>query len=260
MVRGGPAATPTTRARRDRGRGRRRRGPGIRPAFGGVHEGCSGEVLANGSSLEILRIDHQFWRRQDPRPNHQPVRRGTVRQSAKQRQRRARAEVPDPERPRRWSWLKKAITVASLLCVVVGLLGASGMADAPAGGGTVPRPTWTRLIPATNPTARYYASTAYDPSMGRLVLFGGTHTGGNLADTWTWTAQRGRSSPRPPAPQPATWRRWPTTRPAVDRWSSSGAYYAPAPAATPGPGTATHLEAAHPGHQPHSQVRERRWA
>ncbi len=46
--------------------------------------------------------------------------------------------------------------------------------------------TWTKLSPATSPTARYGASMAYDPATGNMVLFGGAGKDGYLADTWTW--------------------------------------------------------------------------
>ena len=50
---------------------------------------------------------------------------------------------------------------------------------------TAPQANWTQLTPATKPPARAYASMAYDPGTGQLVLFGG-YDGGFLDDTWTW--------------------------------------------------------------------------
>ena len=55
--------------------------------------------------------------------------------------------------------------------------------------------TWTQQSPATSPPARYFASMAYDPATGHLVLFGGFQLGpggvytesGYLNDTWTWS-------------------------------------------------------------------------
>jgi hypothetical protein len=48
---------------------------------------------------------------------------------------------------------------------------------------------WTLATPAEHPTARVYASIAYDPIRGRVVLFGGCSDTGCttvLQDTWTW--------------------------------------------------------------------------
>jgi hypothetical protein len=41
---------------------------------------------------------------------------------------------------------------------------------------------WVQLTPATHPSARSGIAIAYDPVLGRTVLFGGLNTG----DTWTW--------------------------------------------------------------------------
>jgi Fibronectin type III domain/Galactose oxidase, central domain len=46
--------------------------------------------------------------------------------------------------------------------------------------------TWTKQTPATSPSVRYFASMAYDTSLGKPVLFGGYHPG-RLNDTWTWS-------------------------------------------------------------------------
>ena len=48
--------------------------------------------------------------------------------------------------------------------------------------------TWIQLSPATSPPARDFASMAYDPASGGLVLFGGSSTGDgeDLNDTWVW--------------------------------------------------------------------------
>jgi hypothetical protein len=48
-------------------------------------------------------------------------------------------------------------------------------------------PTWTQQSPTTSPPARTTGAIAYDPAIGKLVLFGG---GGYdrtpLGDTWTY--------------------------------------------------------------------------
>ncbi|HTT86635.1 MAG TPA: kelch repeat-containing protein [Acidimicrobiales bacterium] len=46
--------------------------------------------------------------------------------------------------------------------------------------------TWTEQSPATQPSARYGASMAYDAATGQVVLFGGLGQTGELNDTWTW--------------------------------------------------------------------------
>src|SRR3954452_9159251 len=49
-----------------------------------------------------------------------------------------------------------------------------------------PSPTWTQLSPATSAPARRFASMAFDPATGQLVLLGGFDAG-LLGDTWVWT-------------------------------------------------------------------------
>jgi len=46
--------------------------------------------------------------------------------------------------------------------------------------------TWTKLSPATSPTARDDAAMAYDTSTGDMTLFGGYIGETVLKDTWTW--------------------------------------------------------------------------
>jgi hypothetical protein len=46
--------------------------------------------------------------------------------------------------------------------------------------------TWTKQAPATHPSARYFASMAYDAATHTIVLFGGYGGAGQLGDTWTW--------------------------------------------------------------------------
>ncbi len=48
---------------------------------------------------------------------------------------------------------------------------------------------WTKHVPAVSPPARYGASTAYDPTTQKVILFGGNDGSGPAAllnDTWTW--------------------------------------------------------------------------
>lgn len=44
---------------------------------------------------------------------------------------------------------------------------------------------WTRLHPATSPSARHNADMIYDAARHEVLLFGG-YNGGYLGDTWTW--------------------------------------------------------------------------
>jgi hypothetical protein len=60
--------------------------------------------------------------------------------------------------------------------------------------------TWSEQHPATSPPARFGAAMAFDPRIGKLVLFGGNGSGPR--DTWTydgtnWTKQK--PATRPPA-------------------------------------------------------------
>ena len=51
------------------------------------------------------------------------------------------------------------------------------------------RGTWTQLFPANSPPGRGSAATAYDPTTGTVVLFGGednSNNGAVFGDTWTW--------------------------------------------------------------------------
>jgi len=59
-----------------------------------------------------------------------------------------------------------------------------GLADTWAWDGSA----WTEQSPATSPSARSFASMAYDAATGTAVLFGGETEPGdnNSADTWTW--------------------------------------------------------------------------
>src|SRR5436305_1159134 len=77
---------------------------------------------------------------------------------------------------------RRAAGFAIALAVSMPILTSVGVSPAPAVG-TPPR--WTQQAPASSPSARYRASTAFDPATGQLVLFGGSN-GTPLADTWVW--------------------------------------------------------------------------
>jgi hypothetical protein len=46
--------------------------------------------------------------------------------------------------------------------------------------------SWTRRNPTYSPPARWRPSLADDPARQAVVLFGGSNSGRNLGDTWTW--------------------------------------------------------------------------
>jgi Kelch motif protein/galactose oxidase-like protein len=46
--------------------------------------------------------------------------------------------------------------------------------------------TWTRQSPVHQPPSRFYSSSAYEPSLGAVVIFGGGSGNGDLHDTWEW--------------------------------------------------------------------------
>ncbi len=59
---------------------------------------------------------------------------------------------------------------------------------------------WTQQSPATHPPVRNGASMAYDPAIGKIVLFGGEGVTSLLDDTWTydgseWTQQSPAAEP-----------------------------------------------------------------
>jgi hypothetical protein len=45
---------------------------------------------------------------------------------------------------------------------------------------------WTELTPPNSPSLRSQSALAFDPSMGKLLLFGGSNAQSNLDETWTW--------------------------------------------------------------------------
>jgi hypothetical protein len=103
---------------------------------------------------------------------------------------------------------------------------------------------WYRAYPATSPAGRYGASSAFDPRIGEVLLFGGTlATGENANDTWAWDGRNwqeldaGRGGPPGGGGSEMAWD--PTsselvlvTRPASGRgggqtWTWSGAHWVP---------------------------------
>ena len=45
---------------------------------------------------------------------------------------------------------------------------------------------WTEELAAEGPSPRYEASMAFDPQLGRMLLYGGKNSGSTLGDTWTY--------------------------------------------------------------------------
>jgi hypothetical protein len=91
------------------------------------------------------------------------------------------------------------LTAAALLAA----LGVAGMPSPGALATSQPVLNWTKQFPTAHPSARDYASIAYDAATGNVVLFGG-HGSAALGDTWvwdgsTWTQQHPATSP------PARW-------------------------------------------------------
>jgi hypothetical protein len=80
-------------------------------------------------------------------------------------------------------------------------LGVAGMPLPIALATSQPVLSWTKQSPTARPSARDYASIAYDAATGNVVLFGG-HGPGVLGDTWvwdgsTWTRQHPATRPTP---------------------------------------------------------------
>ncbi|GAC1541410.1 MAG: hypothetical protein NVS3B12_28950 [Acidimicrobiales bacterium] len=61
--------------------------------------------------------------------------------------------------------------------------------------------TWTQHTPAAHPPRRSYASMAYDPVHGVVVLFGGA-SGNSYGDTWTWDGTTWAQQQPATAPSP----------------------------------------------------------
>ena len=83
----------------------------------------------------------------------------------------------------RWSSRVIAALLALVMTAAVVVI-APGVATAST---IAPTATWTEQNPATSPPARSFASMAYDPATGTMVLFGGQGSPTtSLSDTWTW--------------------------------------------------------------------------
>ena len=72
----------------------------------------------------------------------------------------------------------------AVLGTIIILWALSAAAITPAAAATTP--AWTQLSPAASPSARAYASMAYDAATSQLVLFSGSGAAGAPRDTWTW--------------------------------------------------------------------------
>jgi Galactose oxidase, central domain len=63
---------------------------------------------------------------------------------------------------------------------------------------------WTKLSPATSPSARVYSTMAYDPVSKKIVLFGGFGQQMYLQDTWTFDGTTWSKQQTPVAPPART--------------------------------------------------------
>ena len=82
-------------------------------------------------------------------------------------------------------------------------LGVAGMPLPIALATSQPVLSWTKQSPTARPSARDYASIAYDAATGNVVLFGG-HGPGVLGDTWVWDGSAWTQQ-HPAASPPARW-------------------------------------------------------
>src|SRR5207244_7692121 len=122
-------------------------------------------------------------------------RRSTVGEDAGRRRRRGGCSMRTLDRPH-----ARHIT---LMVLATALIAAVGVAPAPAtasvGRGGL---TWILQQPPKSPPNRAAPAMAFDPAVGKVVLFGGYDRGGYLDDTWTWDGFRWRpvaTSAAPPA-------------------------------------------------------------
>jgi len=60
--------------------------------------------------------------------------------------------------------------------------------------------TWTRQSPTHQPPSRFYSSSAYEPSLRAVVIFGGGSGTGDLQDTWEWNGTDWRQLNAGPPP------------------------------------------------------------
>ena len=78
--------------------------------------------------------------------------------------------------------LRSTAVAAALLAVS----GVAGVSPPVALASSQPIPTWTKQHPSTSPSARPYASIAYDAATGNTVLFSGYAVHNYPRGTWVW--------------------------------------------------------------------------
>jgi hypothetical protein len=93
----------------------------------------------------------------------------------------------------------RTLIAAALLAA----LGVAGMPSPIALATSQPVLNWAKQSPTASPSARDYASIAYDAATGNVVLFGG-HGSGVLGDTWVWDGSAWTQQ-HPAASPPARW-------------------------------------------------------
>ena len=67
----------------------------------------------------------------------------------------------------------------------------------------IERNIWTELFPSNPPSPRNSARMDFDPSNGKIILFGGNGPGGILADTWSFDSSLNSWTNVTPNPSPA---------------------------------------------------------
>jgi N-acetylneuraminic acid mutarotase len=81
----------------------------------------------------------------------------------------------------------------------------------------LPTLEWAQVSPSTPPPKRYGHGMAYDSLQGKVVLYGGLGSSGNLDDTWAYDPQDSEWSQMAPAQTPGGLRLFPTTYSPVSR-------------------------------------------
>ena len=83
--------------------------------------------------------------------------------------------------------ISQSLIAAALLAA----LGVAGMPSPVALAASQPVLTWTKQSPAASPSARAYASIAYDAATGNVVMFSGYAVHYLPTGTWVWGASGG---------------------------------------------------------------------
>jgi TIR domain/Galactose oxidase, central domain len=112
---------------------------------------------------------------------------------------RSESDAAKPPKGRPWyrrTWVIAVAAAVVIAAVGLGLgLGLTRNPTAPNAGSTLIQIYWTELYSGNQPAARDGHAMAYDPTSGRVIMFGGETTTSSFNDTWaydpaayTWTA------------------------------------------------------------------------